>query len=154
MMSGIENFDSTQSLRPNKKNTQKSIFTRLNHLIEYLTDNPTNLAFDKRRTLVTLITSFYLNLSRNEEARDLLLSLHLFRRLTELMESDLVDNKFTNKTALCYTNTIFAKLLKFPDSRKICIDEGGHNLFIRLLQDPDNRNLYMETLDTIKLFLT
>lgn len=131
----------------------KSLFSRLNYLVEVLTENKERENPEKRRNLVTLITNFYLNLSRNEESRDLLLSLNLFKRLTNLMMSDLEDNKFTNKTALCYTNTIFAKLLKFHESRRICLEEGGYNLFIKILEDPDNRHLYMETLDTLKLFL-
>ena len=68
--------------------------------------------------------------------------------------SNMVDGKFTNKTALCYTNTVFAKLLKYHESRRVCIEEGGHNLFIKILQDPDNKHLYLETLETIKLFMT
>jgi hypothetical protein len=70
------------------------------------------------------------------------------------MESDVKDEKFKNKTALCYTNTIFAKLLKYHESRWRCIEEGGHILFIKILQDQSNINLFLETLDTIKLFLT
>ena len=66
----------------------------------------------------------------------------------------MINDKFQNKTALCYTNTIFSKLLKYHQSRQSCIEEGGHILFIKILQDPDNKNLYLETLDTIKLFLT
>jgi len=57
-------------------------------------------------------------------------------------------------TSLCYTNTIFAKLLKFKEARALCIKEGGHNLFIHILQDPQKKHLYLETLDSVKLFLT
>ena len=84
---------------------------------------------------MTLITSFYLNLARNDDNRDFLLNLGLFKKLNDLMESDISPDKrvFQNKTALCYTNTIFSKLLKWHESRKYCIDEGGYRLFISIL---------------------
>ena len=40
---------------------------------------------NKRELLVTLITSFYLNLARNKVNRDFLLKLELFRSLSDLM---------------------------------------------------------------------
>jgi len=58
------------------------------------------------------------------------------------------------KTSLCYTNTIFAKLLKYHESRSHCIEEGGYKLFISILEDKKNKHLFLETLDSIKLFLT
>ena len=58
-----------------------------------------------------------------------------------------------NKTALCYTNTIFSKLLKYQQSRINCMNEGGYELFISILQDEENKHLFLETLDSIKLFL-
>lgn len=39
----------------------------------------------KRELLVTLITSFYLNLARNKNNRVFLLKLELFRSLSEMM---------------------------------------------------------------------
>jgi hypothetical protein len=57
-------------------------------------------------------------------------------------------------TALCYTNTIFSKLLKYPSSRKQCIEEEGYKLFINILKSNSNKHLFLETLDSIKLFLT
>ena len=39
----------------------------------------------KRAMLVTLITSFYLNLARNDDNREFLLKLNLFKRLNMLM---------------------------------------------------------------------
>ena len=58
-----------------------------------------------------------------------------------------------NKTALCYTNSIFSKLLKYENSRVNCMQEEGYKLFISLLQDDDNKHLFLESLDCIKLFL-
>ena len=58
-----------------------------------------------------------------------------------------------NKTALCYTNTIFSKLLKYQQSRINCMNEGGYKLFISILKDPENKHLFLEALDCIKLFL-
>ena len=56
--------------------------------------------------------------------------------------------------ALCYTNSIFAKLLRFRESRDNCIHENGHKLFIQILKHPStNKHLFLETLDSIKLFL-
>ena len=63
------------------------------------------------------------------------------------------DQPIGSNTALCYTNTIFAKLLKYSQSRNHCIKEGGHNLFIQILKNKNNKHLFLETLDSIKLFL-
>jgi hypothetical protein len=103
--------------------------------------------------LITLITSFYLNLARNPSNKDFLLRLNLFKRLNTLMKPDQPDKKVEATTALCYTNTIFAKLLKYSSSRPACIKEEGHQLFIEILKNPKNKHLYLETLDSIKLFL-
>ena len=110
----------------------------------------------KRELLVTLITSFYLNLARNKENQEFLLKLELFKRLNDLMSvyglGD--ENSQETNTALCYTNSIFAKLLKFRESRDNCIAENGHRLFIQILKYPKaNKHLFLETLDSIKLFL-
>jgi hypothetical protein len=163
MNSGLESFELASAkvkplitLKGMDSQPQKSIFARLTFLIDSLSSElkqgPEDL--QKTETLVTLLASFFMNMSRNEESRDLLLSLQLFRRFTLLLMSNMQDGKFTNKTALCYTNTVFAKLLKYHESRRVCIEEGGHNLFIKILQDPDNKHLYLETLETIKLFMT
>ena len=64
------------------------------------------------------------------------------------------QNSLETNTALCYTNSIFAKLLKFRESRDNCIAENGHKLFIQILKYPKaNKHLFLETLDSIKLFL-
>lgn len=44
---------------------------------------------DKQSLIVTLITSFYLNLARNEENIQFLLNLKLFKKLNSLMQSNL-----------------------------------------------------------------
>ena len=69
----------------------------------------------KRELLITLITSLYLNLSRNDENRSFLLKLKIFKKLNDLMQHSHKKglNLLNNTTALCYTNTIFAKLLKY-----------------------------------------
>ena len=49
-------------------------------------DGPNNkIENGKRELLVTLITSFYLNLARNKNNRVFLLKLELFRSLSEMM---------------------------------------------------------------------
>ena len=84
------------------------------------------------------------------------MKLELFKRLNDLMSvyglGD--ENSQETNTALCYTNSIFAKLLKFRESRDNCIAENGHRLFIQILKYPKaNKHLFLETLDSIKLFL-
>jgi len=83
--------------------------------------------------IITLITSFYLNLARNEENIPYLLKLKLFKRLNSLMQSNL-QNHNIDSTALCYTNTIFSKLLKNPSSLVHCVEEEGYKLFIEILR--------------------
>ena len=73
--------------------------------------NSEKIDSSKRELLITLITSFYLNLARNKNNRDFLLKLELFRNLSNLMLEE--PDGIENKTALCYTNTIFSKLLKY-----------------------------------------
>jgi hypothetical protein len=70
----------------------------------------------KQELLITLITSFYLNLARNEANLKFLLELKLFERLNKLMST--FSTQANETTALCYTNTIFAKLLKNENSRE------------------------------------
>ena len=56
---------------------------------------------------------------------------------------------------MCYTNTIFSKLLKDPQSLGFCVDEDGYKLFIEILRgQQQNKHLFLETLDSIKLFLS
>jgi hypothetical protein len=88
---------------------------------------------DKQALIVTLITSFYLNLARNEANIQFLLKLKLFKRLNSLMQSNLQNNSI-DSTALCYTNTIFSKLLKNPQSLGFCMEEEGYKLFIEILR--------------------
>ena len=82
---------------------------------------------------MTLITSFYLNLARNEQNTQFLLKLKLFKRLNSLMQTNLRNNNI-DSTALCYTNTIFSKLLKDPSSMAFCVEEEGYKLFIEILK--------------------
>ena len=95
----------------------QSIFPRINFLLRHCKQeqNFDTLDKSKRELLITLITSFYLNLARNKNNRDFLLKLELFRSLSDLMHQGAPGQETlqTNKTALCYTNTIFSKLLKF-----------------------------------------
>jgi hypothetical protein len=49
------------------------------------------------------------------------------------MQSTLLNNCI-DSTALCYTNTIFSKLLKNPESLSHCIEEEGYLLFIEILR--------------------
>jgi hypothetical protein len=61
----------------------KSIFSRINFLLEQKAVDPRCFDSDpndstKSDLLVTLMTSFYLNLARNDENRDFLLKLRLF----------------------------------------------------------------------------
>ena len=100
-----------------------------------------------------MITSFYLNLARKPENQEFLLRLNLFKRLNTLMKPADPEKPVEATTALCYTNTIFAKLLKYSSSRNACIKEDGHQLFIEILKNKKNKHLYLETLDSIKLFL-
>jgi hypothetical protein len=101
-----------------------------------------------------LITSFYLNLARNEQNIHFLLKLELFKRLNNLMQNSLKNNSIDG-TALCYTNTIFSKLLKNPKSLEFCVQEDGYKLFIEILRGQQtNKHLFLETLDSIKLFLS
>jgi len=82
--------------------------------------------------------------------------MELFRSLTELMLHRGPQGRQTlqmNQTALCYTNTIFSKLLKFQQSRVNCMSEEGYKLFIAILKHEDNKHLFLESLDCIKLFL-
>ena len=135
----------------------QSIFPRINFLLRHCRQeqNFDTLDRSKRELLITLITSFYLNLARNKNNRDFLLKLELFRSLSDLMHQGPAGQETlqTNKTALCYTNTIFSKLLKFEQSRISCMEEGGYRLFISILQSDKNKHLFLETLDCVKLFL-
>lgn len=45
-----------------------------------------------------------------------------------------LEKQNMDSTALCYTNTIFSKLLKNEKSLKVCVDEQGYELFIWILQ--------------------
>jgi len=75
----------------NETFNSQSIFNRINFLLEY---NEQKLEkrqeqLDKQALIVTLITSFYLNLARNEANIKFLLNLKLFKRLNSLMQSNL-----------------------------------------------------------------
>ena len=98
--------------------------------------------------LLMLITSFYLNLSRNPENIEYLLDLKIFKKLRNISE-------IPNEASLCYTNTIFAKILRVEESHDRCLEEQGYQLFINILKAPDKYQfLFLETLDSIKLLLT
>ena len=111
----------------------QSIFNRINFLLEYNEQRVEKRQEqqNKQSLIVTLITSFYLNLARNEENVKFLLKLKLFKRLNSLMQSQ--TNSIDN-TALCYTNTIFSKLLKNSNSLGYCVEEEGYKLFIEILR--------------------
>ena len=113
----------------------QSIFNRINYLLEYHEQkiDKRQEQLDKQALIVTLITSFYLNLARNEANVQFLLKLQLFRKLNSLMQSNLQNNNI-DSTALCYTNTIFSKLLKNPQSLGFCVEEDGYKLFIEILR--------------------
>jgi len=51
---------------------------------------------DKHRNMVVLICSMLLNLASNDENRDLLLSMNVFRRVSRLIFSEQTANRFTN----------------------------------------------------------
>lgn len=110
------------------------MFNRINFLLEYqdYQQKGTDQS-DKQSLIVTLITSFYLNLARNEENIHFLLKLKLFQQLNRLMQSPLLQNN-SDSTALCYTNTIFSKLLKSPEALEHCVLEEGYELFISILK--------------------
>lgn len=158
-----ENNQIDSSAQPDKANNDpkegyisQSIFSRINYLLDY---NEYKLEkrqeqLDKQALIVTLITSFYLNLARNEANIQFLLKLELFKKLHKLMHSNLQHNSI-DSTALCYTNTIFSKLLKNPKSLGFCLNEEGYMLFIDILSGQQaNKHLFLETLDSIKLFLS
>lgn len=44
----------------------------------------------------------------------------------------MLDN--SESTPLCYTNTIFSKLLKNQQSLVYCVEEEGYQLFIKILK--------------------
>lgn len=69
----------------------QSIFNRINFLLEYNEQKLDKIQehLDKQALIVTLITSFYLNLARNETNINFLLNLNLFKRLNSLMQSNL-----------------------------------------------------------------
>ena len=69
-----------------------SIFPRILFLLKHCKQDSENVNngndpvdSSKRELLITLITSFYLNLARNKHNKDFLLKLELFRSLTDLM---------------------------------------------------------------------
>jgi len=65
----------------------QSIFNRINYLLEFneLKLEKRQEQLDKQALIVTLITSFYLNLARNEANIKFLLNLKLFKKLNDLM---------------------------------------------------------------------
>jgi len=66
---------------------------------------------------------------------------------------NILDN--SESTPLCYINTIFSKLLKNQKSLVYCVEEEGYQLFIKILRGHQkNKHLFLETLDSIKLFLS
>ena len=63
----------------------------------------------------------------------LLVKVKRFKLLNSLFQSNLQNNSIDG-TALCYTNTIFSKLLKNPKSLVFCVEEDGYKLFIEILR--------------------
>ena len=65
-------------------NSTSSIFSRINYLLEVWEPRAEHL--DKKgELLIVLITSFYLNLARNDENIQFLLQIGLFSKLTSIM---------------------------------------------------------------------
>jgi hypothetical protein len=88
--------------------SQHSLFSRINYLLEMHQEdrdhyNKNNQNEYKCMTLITLITSFYLNLAQNDENRDLLLKLRLFEKLSNLM--DPYSSSKAAKSFLAVANT-------------------------------------------------
>ena len=88
---GVEENHRHVQAENNEHLNSQSIFNRINFLLEY---NEQKLEkrqeqLDKQALIVTLITSFYLNLARNEANIKFLLNLKLFKRLNSLMQSNL-----------------------------------------------------------------
>ena len=56
---------------------------------------------------------------------------------------------------VCYANSIFARLLADDFSKRLCIEESGHRLFVNILQKAEQyQHLFLETLESMKYFLT
>ena len=88
---GVEENTKQVAMESNEAHNSQSIFNRINFLLDY---NEQKLEkrqeqLDKQALIVTLITSFYLNLARNEANIKFLLNLKLFKRLNSLMQSNL-----------------------------------------------------------------
>lgn len=73
----------------------QSIFPRINFLLENVKQEKGQtygkVDAGKKELLITLITSFFLNLARNKNNREFLLKLKLFHRLNDLMQRE-IDN--------------------------------------------------------------
>ena len=99
--------------------------------------------------LITLICSLYLNLSRNPENIQELVSLKLFEKLS----GDITE--IFNESCFLYTTSIFSNLLELELTHKAFMEEKGYEFFFKILSNKEkHQHLFMETLDSIKLLLT
>ena len=67
-----------------------------------------------------------------------------------------VASGFNLETSMvCYANSIFSRLLKSEQAKEQCLAEDGHRVFINILLRPQSyQHLFLETLDSLKYFLT
>ena len=89
---------------------ETSIFNRVNYLLRHLEEEADRDLTDRERELddllLMLISSFYLNLSRNPDNLERLVELKVFellQKMTPLLAQ--------NESSLTYVNTIFQKIL-------------------------------------------
>lgn len=118
--------DSTSS--KDSKVNSNSIFSRINYLLmnwkqkTNLSENAvdqTQRENDMDNLLCTLICSLYLNLSRNPENIQDLVSLRLFEKLSELTH-------IFNDSCFLYTTSIFSNLLAVESTHQSFMNEKGY----------------------------
>jgi hypothetical protein len=98
--------------------------------------------------LIILICSLYLNLSRNPDNIQELVSLKLFEKLS----GDLTN--IFNESCFLYTTSIFSNLLAVESTHQTFMDEKGYEFFFKILNNKEkHQHLFLETLDCIKLLL-
>lgn len=134
-----------------------SIFNRINYLLmncKQKSGQPESMQDINQRDkemddlLITLICSLYLNLSRNPENINELVSLKLFEKLS----GDLTN--IFNESCFLYTTTIFSNLLAVESTHQTFMDEKGYEFFFKILNNKEkHQHLFLETLDCIKLLL-
>mmetsp|Transcript_16495 Transcript_16495/g.25470 ORF Transcript_16495/g.25470 Transcript_16495/m.25470 type:complete len:199 (-) Transcript_16495:526-1122(-) len=112
-----------------------NLFSRVNNLLDSfdLKTEKRQDQMEKQTMSITLIASFYLNLSRNEDNLPYLLPMKLFKKFNSLIQNSLKYG-VVDSTTLSYTNTIFSKMLVNPQSLSNCVEEDGYHLFIDILR--------------------